>query len=213
MIRSALKRVNEKRPLGLAARSPEVLRTPGTSRTIASFFNSARNSRMSLPQVRLATSQGDITLELFAEQAPQTVANFLQYVADAFYNETIFHRVIDGFMIQGGGMDAEMRQKSTRAPVQNEADNGVTNQTGTVAMARTGEPHSATAQFFINVSDNTFLNHRAKSADGWGYCVFGRVTEGLEVVNTIKGVATTRRGGMQDVPHEPVTILSATLLP
>ncbi len=167
---------------------------------------------MSLPQVCLSTSTGDITLELFPEQAPQTVANFLQYVADSFYNETIFHRVIDGFMVQGGGMDADMRAKPTRTPVQNEADNGLTNQVGTVAMARTNDPHSATAQFFINVADNGFLNHRAKSSDGWGYCVFGRVTVGMDVVNTIKAMATTRRGGMQDVPQETVTILSATLL-
>ena len=167
---------------------------------------------MSLPQVCLSTSTGDITLELFPEQAPQTVANFLQYVADSFYNETIFHRVIDGFMVQGGGMDADMRAKPTRTPVQNEADNGLTNQAGTVAMARTNDPHSATAQFFINVADNGFLNHRAKSSDGWGYCVFGRVTAGMDVVNIIKAMATTRRGGMPDVPQETVTILSATLL-
>jgi peptidyl-prolyl cis-trans isomerase B (cyclophilin B) len=167
---------------------------------------------MSLPQVRLATSKGDITLELDPDKAPLTVANFLQYVADSFYTDTIFHRVIEGFMIQGGGLDAEMRQKPTRAHVQNEADNGLTNQIGTIAMARTNDPHSATAQFFINVADNAFLNHRAKSPDGWGYCVFGRVTEGMDVVNTIKSVATTRRSGMQDVPQEAVTILSATLL-
>ena len=167
---------------------------------------------MSLPQVCLSTSTGDFTLELFPEQAPQTVANFLQYVADSSYNETIFHRVIDGFMVQGGGMDADMRAKPTRTPVQNEADNGLTNQAGTVAMARTNDPHSATAQFFINVADNGFLNHRAKSSDGWGYCVFGRVTAGMDVVNIIKAMATTRRGGMQDVPQETVTILSATLL-
>ena len=156
---------------------------------------------------------GDITLELFADRAPKTVANFLQYVADAFYNDTIFHRIIEGFMIQGGGMDAEMRQKQTRDPVENEADNGVANQVGTVAMARTNDPHSATAQFFINVTDNTFLNHRAKSPDGWGYCVFGRVTEGMDVVNAIKAVPTTRRSGMQDVPQEAVTILSIAQLP
>jgi len=167
---------------------------------------------MSLPQVRLSTSQGDITLELFADKAPQTVANFLQYVADAFFDNTIFHRVIDGFMIQGGGFDPDMRQKPTRAAVQNESDNGVANQTGTVAMARTNDPHSATAQFFINVSDNAFLNHRAKSPDGWGYCVFGRVTDGMDVVNAIKAVATTRRMGMQDVPQETVTILSVQRL-
>jgi len=168
---------------------------------------------MSQPQVRLTTSRGDITLELFADKAPKTVANFLEYVADAFYNDTIFHRVIDGFMIQGGGLDADLRQKATRPPVENEADNGVANATGTIAMARTSDPHSATAQFFINVSDNAFLNHRGKSPDGWGYCVFGRVTEGMDVVNAIKGVATGRRGGMADVPQETVTILSVTQLP
>ncbi|MGD9600358.1 MAG: peptidylprolyl isomerase [Gammaproteobacteria bacterium] len=165
---------------------------------------------MSQPQVRLTTSKGDITLELFADKAPKTVANFLQYVADAFYADTIFHRVIDGFMIQGGGLDAELHQKATRTPVENEADNGVANAVGTIAMARTSDPHSATAQFFINVSDNAFLNHRAKSADGWGYCVFGRVTDGMDVVNEIKAVATGRRGGMADVPQETVTIVSAT---
>jgi peptidyl-prolyl cis-trans isomerase B (cyclophilin B) len=165
---------------------------------------------MSQPQVRLATSKGEITLELFADQAPQTVGNFLQYVADAFYDGTIFHRVIDGFMIQGGGMNADMSQKPTRAPVANEADNGLSNTSGTVAMARTNDPHSATAQFFINVADNLFLDHRAKSADAWGYCVFGRVTAGMEVVEAIRTVATGRKGYMQDVPTETVTILSAS---
>lgn len=165
---------------------------------------------MSQPQVRLVTSKGEITLELFADKAPQTVANFLQYVTDAFYDDTIFHRVIAGFMIQGGGMDAAMKQKATRAPVANEADNGLSNTLGTVAMARTNDPHSATAQFFINVADNLFLDHRAKSADGWGYCVFGKVTAGMDVVDAIKSVATGRQGYMQDVPTETVTILHAT---
>lgn len=167
---------------------------------------------MSQPQVRLVTSKGEITLELFADKAPQTVANFLQYVGDSFYDDTIFHRVIAGFMIQGGGLDATMKQKETRAPVANEADNGLSNTLGTVAMARTNDPHSATAQFFINVSDNLFLDHRAKSADGWGYCVFGKVTTGMDVVDAIKTVATGRQGYMQDVPTETVTILSATVL-
>ena len=167
---------------------------------------------MTIHQVKLSTSKGEITLELDAAKAPATVANFLQYVSDGFYAGTIFHRVIDGFMIQGGGLTEDMAQKATRGPVQNEADNGLSNLIGTIAMARTNDPHSATAQFFINVSDNLFLNHRAKSADGWGYCVFGKVTSGMEVVNAIKGSATTRRGHMQDVPQEAVTIIEAVAL-
>ena len=167
---------------------------------------------MSLHQVKLSTSKGEITLELDAAKAPATVANFLQYVSDGFYAGTIFHRVIDGFMIQGGGLTEDMAQKATRAPVQNEADNGLSNVIGTIAMARTNDPHSATAQFFINVSDNLFLNHRAKSADGWGYCVFGKVTAGMDVVNAIKSSPTTRRAHMQDVPQEAVTIIEAVAL-
>ena len=132
-----------------------------------------------LPKVRLVTTLGDIVLELNADAAPDTVANFLQYVADDFYRDTTFHRVIDGFMIQGGGLDAELRQKATRPPVRNEANNGLGNENCTIAMARTGEPHSATAQFFINVSNNTFLNHRDPSVQGWGYCVFGKVVDGM----------------------------------
>lgn len=166
---------------------------------------------MSIHHIKLTTSQGDITLELDAEKAPATVANFVQYVGDGFYDGTIFHRVIDGFMIQGGGLTADMAQKSTRSPVQNEADNGLSNRTGTIAMARTNDPHSATAQFFINVSDNLFLDHRAKSGDGWGYCVFGKVISGMDVVNAIKATPTTRRSGMQDVPQDTVTILRAEL--
>lgn len=166
---------------------------------------------MSIHHIKLTTNQGDITLELDAEKAPATVANFLQYVGDGFYDGTIFHRVIDGFMIQGGGLTPDMAQKSTRAPVQNEADNGLSNRIGTIAMARTNDPHSATAQFFINVSDNLFLDHRAKSGDGWGYCVFGKVISGMDVVNAIKATPTTRRSGMQDVPQDTVTILRAEL--
>lgn len=166
---------------------------------------------MSIHHIKLTTSQGDITLELDAEKAPATVANFLQYVGDGFYDGTIFHRVIDGFMIQGGGLTPDMAQKSTRSPVQNEADNGLSNRIGTIAMARTNDPHSATAQFFINVSDNLFLDHRAKSGDGWGYCVFGKVISGIDVVNAIKATPTTRRSGMQDVPQDTVTILRAEL--
>lgn len=163
-------------------------------------------------RVSLETNKGTIELELFDEQAPATVANFVQYVKDGFYDGTIFHRVIDNFMIQGGGLEANMRQKPTREPVQNEANNGAKNTVGTIAMARTNDPHSATAQFFINVKNNDFLDHRNQSVQGWGYCVFGQVTAGMDVVNVIKGVATRNAGGMQDVPVEPVEITSAKVL-
>ena len=156
--------------------------------------------------VVLKTSHGEIRLELDAENAPATVANFLQYVRDGHYDNTIFHRVIDGFMIQGGGMEPGMKQKPTRAPVANEATNGLKNKVYTVAMARTSEPHSATAQFFINVSDNDFLDHRAPTAQGWGYAVFGKVTAGMDVVEKIKAVSTGNKGFHQDVPRETVTI-------
>ncbi len=162
-------------------------------------------------QVRLDTSMGAIRLELFDDQAPATVANFLRYVNDGFYASTIFHRVIDGFMIQGGGLEADMRQKATRDPVPNEATKDLSNLTGTIAMARTNDPHSATAQFFINVKDNLFLDHREPNPQGWGYCVFGKVVDGMDVVNAIKAVPTTRRGPIQDVPAEPVTITAATV--
>ena len=161
--------------------------------------------------VTLHTSMGDITLELDAEKAPKTVANFLQYARDGFYDGTIFHRVINNFMIQGGGMTADMAQKETRAPVDNEANNGLKNKTGTVAMARTNDPHSATAQFFINVADNGFLDHTAPTAQGWGYAVFGRVTAGMDVVDKIKAVATGNKGFHQDVPKEAVTIERVTV--
>ncbi|MBK8993327.1 MAG: peptidyl-prolyl cis-trans isomerase [Gammaproteobacteria bacterium] len=161
--------------------------------------------------VTLHTSMGDISLELDAEKAPKTVANFLQYARDGFYDGTIFHRVIDNFMIQGGGMTADMAQKQTRAPVDNEANNGLKNKTGTVAMARTNDPHSATAQFFINVADNAFLDHTAPTAQGWGYAVFGRVTAGMDVVEKIKAVATGNKGFHQDVPKEAVTIERVTV--
>ena len=166
---------------------------------------------MSAPQVRLETNFGNITLELDSEKAPKTVANFLSYVEDGFYNGTIFHRVIDGFMVQGGGMDADMRQKPTKDNVENEANNGLSNGIGTVAMARTSDPHSATAQFFINVSDNTFLDHKDTSEQGWGYCVFGRVIDGMDTVNKIKGVETTVKNHMRDVPSENVEIANAVL--
>lgn len=162
--------------------------------------------------VKLETSMGDILLELDAEKAPKTVANFLNYVEDGHYDGTIFHRVIDGFMIQGGGMTAEMAEKETRDPIENEADNGLPNDAYTVAMARTMEPHSATSQFFINVKKNDFLNHSGKTPQGWGYAVFGKVVKGHGVVNKIKGVATGRKGMHDDVPIEPVSIIKAEVV-
>lgn len=161
--------------------------------------------------VILKTNYGDITIELDFEKAPKTAENFVQYVKDGFYDGTIFHRVIDNFMIQGGGFEPGMKQKPTRDPIENEADNGLKNDTGTIAMARTMDPHSATAQFFINVRDNDFLNHSAKTSQGWGYAVFGKVTEGMEAINRIKAVSTTMAGGHQDVPAEDVVIESAVI--
>jgi peptidyl-prolyl cis-trans isomerase B (cyclophilin B) len=163
-------------------------------------------------QVKLSTSMGDITLELYPDKAPATVANFLKYVNEGFYDGTIFHRVIDGFMIQGGGMDAQMKEKATGAPIQNEADNGLKNDAYTIAMARTQNPHSASAQFFINVKDNDFLNHSAKTVQGWGYAVFGKVVAGKEVVDKIKVVATGNKGFHQNVPLEPVILKKATVV-
>jgi len=160
------------------------------------------------PKVELDTSKGKIVLELFADKAPDTVANFLAYVDAQFYDGTIFHRVIPGFMIQGGGFTAEMQQKPTGAPVNNEADNQLKNVRGSIAMARTSDPHSATAQFFINLADNDFLNHTAKTGKGWGYAVFGEVTAGMEVVDAIAGVQTGSRGRFRDVPAEAVIINS-----
>ena len=166
---------------------------------------------MSMTRVKLVTTMGDLTLELEDEKAPQTVANFIQYVEDEFYNGTIFHRVIDGFMVQGGGLDPEMNNKQTRAPIKNEANNGLRNLHATVAMARTNDPHSATAQFFINVKDNHFLDHKSPTPDGWGYCVFGRVVDGMDTVNEIKGVATGSSGPMRDVPTEVIEITNASV--
>jgi len=162
--------------------------------------------------VKLKTNHGDILLELDAAKAPLTVENFLQYVRDGFFNDTLFHRVIDGFMVQGGGMNLDMSQKATRAPVKNEADNGLKNDAYTIAMARTSDPHSATAQFFINVGNNDFLNHSAPTPNGWGYCVFGKVTEGQDVVDKIRKVRTGNKAGHQDVPVENVVIESAEIL-
>ncbi len=159
----------------------------------------------------LHTNFGDIKIQLNEEKAPETSANFLEYCRDGFYDNTLFHRVIDGFMIQGGGMTSGLKEKATRAPIKNEANNGLSNKVGTLAMARTMEPHSASSQFFINVNNNTFLDFRSESLDGWGYCVFGEVVEGMEIVNKIKGVSTGTMGMHQDVPLEEVIITGTTI--
>lgn len=156
--------------------------------------------------INLVTNFGTISIELDFENAPKSAGNFQQYCEEGFYDGTIFHRVINGFMIQGGGMTEDMSQKTTRAPIENEADNGLKNDKGTLAMARTGDPHSATAQFFINVSDNDFLNHTGKNPQGWGYAVFGKIIDGMDVVEKIKGIKTGNRGMHRDVPVEPVII-------
>ncbi len=162
--------------------------------------------------IKLHTNHGVITLKLFADKAPETVANFIQYVKDGHYDNTIFHRVISNFMIQGGGFDTNMKEQKTRDSIKNEANNGVSNTLGTVAMARTMEPHSASAQFFINVNDNEFLNHSAPTTQGWGYTVFGEVVEGMDVVEAIKNVATTSKQGHQDVPREDVIVEKAEFI-
>ena len=156
--------------------------------------------------IKLHTNHGVIALELDSERAPETAKNFLEYVEAGFYSNTVFHRVIDGFMIQGGGFEPGMRQKPTRGPIKNEADNGLKNDRYTVAMARTSDPHSASSQFFINVKDNDFLNHTAPNANGWGYCVFAKIVEGQDVVDKIKGVRTAKRSFHSDVPVEDVVI-------
>jgi peptidyl-prolyl cis-trans isomerase B (cyclophilin B) len=162
------------------------------------------------PVVELQTSAGSLRIELYADKAPKTVTNFLQYVDDGFYDGTIFHRVIANFMIQGGGFTADMSEKETRPPIMNEADNGVANDRGSIAMARTSDPHSASSQFFINAVDtNQFLNHSAKTSQGWGYCVFGKMTDGFDVLDKIRKVETGRADGHQDVPKQPVTVISA----
>ncbi|MEY4599419.1 MAG: peptidyl-prolyl cis-trans isomerase cyp18 [Pseudomonadota bacterium] len=162
--------------------------------------------------IKLHTNHGVISLELDAEKAPDTAANFTQYVKDGHYNNTVFHRVIDGFMVQGGGFEPGMKQKPTRDPIQNEANNGLKNDMYTVAMARTSAPHSASAQFFINVSNNDFLNHSAPTPQGWGYCVFGKVVDGTDVVDKIRKVKTGSKGMHQDVPVEDVIIEKAEVV-
>ena len=163
-------------------------------------------------KVQITTSLGPITLELDPEKAPKTVENFITYVNAGFYEGTIFHRVIGDFMIQGGGLDKDMNTKETNAPIQNEANNGLQNEYGTIAMARTADPHSASAQFFINTNDNPFLNFQSESQDGWGYCVFGKVVEGIEVVTNIEEKPTVNRDGHQDVPEEIIEILNISVL-
>ncbi len=161
--------------------------------------------------ITLHTNFGDIKIQLNTDKAPETSANFLQYCRDGFYDNTLFHRVIDGFMIQGGGMTSGLREKATREPIRNEANNGLSNKTGTLAMARTMDPHSASSQFFINVNDNTFLDFKSESRDGWGYCVFGEVIEGMDIVNKIKTVSTGSYGMHQDVPLDEVVITHTTI--
>jgi peptidyl-prolyl cis-trans isomerase B (cyclophilin B) len=167
---------------------------------------SCPSMKENFPMVKLHTNHGTITLELDQAKAPLTVANFLSYVDSGHYSNTIFHRVIDGFMVQGGGMEPGMKEKATQASIKNEANNGLKNDAYTVAMARTSEPHSASSQFFINIANNDFLNFSSESVRGWGYCVFGKVVEGKDVVDKIKGVATGNKGGHQDVPAEDVII-------
>ncbi|MDE9466247.1 peptidylprolyl isomerase B [Xenorhabdus bovienii] len=161
--------------------------------------------------VTFHTNFGDVVINTFTDKAPVTVENFLNYCREGFYDNTIFHRVINGFMIQGGGFEPGMKQKAVKAPIQNEANNGLKNTRGTLAMARTNDPHSATAQFFINVVDNDFLNFRSERPDGWGYCVFAEVVEGMDVVDKIKGVSTGRSGMHQDVPNEDVIVERVTV--
>ena len=166
---------------------------------------------MPAAHVTIATTVGQMTLELDADNAPKTVENFLAYASSGFYDGTIFHRVINNFMIQGGGFTTDMEQKPTQAPVDNEANNGLKNERGTIAMARTQDPHSATAQFFINVQDNDFVNHTGENMQGWGYTVFGKITQGEDVLDKIRGVQTGSQDGHQDVPTEPIIIESVSI--
>lgn len=173
------------------------------------FPGTAQAAQTERSLIKMETSMGDFILELYPDKAPKTVENFLRYVQDGSYNGTIFHRVIDGFMIQGGGFTPDMRPVATRSPIRNEADNGLKNERYTVAMARTGDPHSATNQFFVNTADNTFLNFRTPAAQGWGYCVFGKVVDGMDTIDKIKAVPTTAKGMHENVPVDPVIITKA----
>lgn len=202
----------KRRALGLACAAMLALPILSPSQAIASSTFSQGTTMSANPKVKLQTNHGEMLIELNAEKAPKTVENFLAYVKDGFFDGTIFHRVINNFMIQGGGFEAGMKQKDTRDPVENEANNGLRNDRYTLAMARTSDPHSATAQFFINVSDNEFLNHTAPTTNGWGYAVFGQVIEGTEVVDKIKTVKTGTKGFHQDVPVEDVIIEKATVV-
>ncbi|HMD68808.1 MAG TPA: peptidylprolyl isomerase [Chitinivibrionales bacterium] len=183
-----------------------------TAALLAASLTASAADGAANPRVRIETTKGTIVVELFPKAAPKTVANFLQYVKDGFYDGTIFHRVIKNFMIQGGGFTKDMTEKPTRPPVANEADNGLKNGLGTLAMARTPDPNSATAQFFVNVKDNAFLNFRSKDAEGWGYCVFGKVVSGLNVVTAIENEPTGNSGMYQDVPATPVVITKVSLV-
>jgi len=194
---------------GLCA-APAYSQSSSTSSTGITMTQTAATT--ATPRVILQTSLGDITIALAADKAPKSVENFLTYVRDGFYDGTVFHRVIDGFMIQGGGFEAGMKQKDTRAPIDNEAANGLKNARYTLAMARTNDPHSATAQFFINVADNDFLNHSAPTAQGWGYAVFGEVVAGQDVVDAIRVVKTGNKGFHQNVPVEDVLIVKASIV-
>ncbi len=199
------------RRLGVALFASALFAAAGSA--TATNSTTEGNSNMTTePRVKLQTNHGDIVIQLNAEKAPKTTANFLEYVREGFYDGTIFHRVINNFMIQGGGFEAGMKQKKTRQPIENEANNGLRNDRYTIAMARTSDPHSATAQFFINVADNDFLNHTAPTSNGWGYAVFGQVVEGTETVDKIKAVKTGSRGFHQDVPAEDVVIEKATVV-
>jgi peptidyl-prolyl cis-trans isomerase B (cyclophilin B) len=184
----------------------------GSAAQAASSTSTQGNPMSTTPHVKLQTNMGDILVELNAEKAPKTVASFLTYVKEGFYDGTVFHRVINNFMVQGGGFDTGMKQKQTNAPVENEADNGLKNNEYTLAMARTADPHSATAQFFINVANNDFLNHTAPTPNGWGYAVFGKVIEGTDVVDKMKAVKTGTKGFHQDVPVEDIIIEKATVV-
>ncbi len=179
--------------------------------TLFLAVNPAQAERQN-PMVKLTTSMGDITIELYADKAPVSVANFLAYVKDGFFSGTVFHRVIPGFMVQGGGMDKDLNPKPTKDQIRNEADNGLKNEKYTLAMARTPEPHSASSQFFVNIADNEFLNFAAKTPQGWGYAVFGKVVEGMDVVDKIAAVPTDRKGFHEDVPTTPVLIEKAEVL-
>ena len=184
----------------------------GATATANTTSTEGTSSMTTDSRVKLQTNHGDIVIQLDAEKAPKSAANFVGYVREGFYDGTVFHRVINNFMIQGGGFEAGMKQKKTNEPIENEANNGLKNDKYTVAMARTSDPHSATAQFFINVADNDLLNHTAPTTNGWGYAVFGKVVEGTEVVDKIKGVKTGSRGFHQDVPAEDVVIEKATVV-